>query len=346
MSRRTAATLAALVVAILAVGAGAVYAYDSSHSDRIAKGVRIGGVNVGGLSADAARARLRNQLEQPLREPVIVRAGSRSFHLTAREAHVQVDTNQLVDRAVDASRTGSFVSRAWRDLTGGTVSRSLTPQVVYSKAAVQRLVDRVRVAVARAPRNADVDITVANVEVQPSKPGRTIDTKSLRSRVEAALLDSNASHHLRAKLKRVQPEVTTHEVAARYPSIITIDRNTHRLRLFKHLHLAKTYPIAVGMAGLETPAGRYTIQDKQVNPSWHVPDSSWAGSLAGKVIPPGPDNPIKARWMGIYNGAGIHGTSDVNSIGTSASHGCIRMRIPDVEELYDRVSIGTPVYIV
>jgi lipoprotein-anchoring transpeptidase ErfK/SrfK len=82
------------------------------------------------------------------------------------------------------------------------------------------------------------------------------------------------------------------------------------------------------------------------NPSWHVPDSDWAGDLAGEVIPPGPENPIKARWMGIYDGAGIHGTDAVNSIGTNASHGCIRMRIPDVEELYDRVKVGTPVYIV
>jgi lipoprotein-anchoring transpeptidase ErfK/SrfK len=83
-----------------------------------------------------------------------------------------------------------------------------------------------------------------------------------------------------------------------------------------------------------------------VNPSWHVPQSSWAGKLAGKVIPPGPSNPIKARWMGIYDGAGIHGTDAVNSIGTNASHGCIRMRIPDVEEVYDQVKVGTPVYIV
>ena len=65
-----------------------------------------------------------------------------------------------------------------------------------------------------------------------------------------------------------------------------------------------------------------------------------------QVVPPGPDNPIKARWLGIYDGAGIHGTDAVNSIGTNASHGCIRMRIPDVEALYDQVKVGTPVLIV
>ena len=101
----------------------------------------------------------------------------------------------------------------------------------------------------------------------------------------------------------------------------------------------------MGQAGLETPAGQYTIDDKQVNPSWHVPDSPWAGDLAGQVIPPGPDDPIKARWMGFYNGAGIHGTDEVSSLGTAASHGCVRMSIPDVIELYPQVPLGTPIYI-
>jgi lipoprotein-anchoring transpeptidase ErfK/SrfK len=87
------------------------------------------------------------------------------------------------------------------------------------------------------------------------------------------------------------------------------------------------------------------VQNKAVNPSWFVPNKPWAGSLAGKVIPPGPENPIKSRWMGIYDGAGIHGTSDTASIGTPASHGCIRMLIPEVEELYDQVPVRTPIYI-
>jgi len=98
-------------------------------------------------------------------------------------------------------------------------------------------------------------------------------------------------------------------------------------------------------SGLETPAGLYHIQDKEVNPSWHVPNSAWAGALAGRVIPPGPDDPIKARWMGVAAGAGIHGTDELGSLGTAASHGCIRMAIPDVIALYDQVPLGSPVFI-
>ena len=98
--------------------------------------------------------------------------------------------------------------------------------------------------------------------------------------------------------------------------------------------------------GLETPAGLYAIQNKAVNAAWSVPNSAWAGSLAGQVVPGGaPDNPLKARWMGIFAGAGIHGTDQVGSLGTAASHGCVRMAIPDVIELYDQVKVQTPVYI-
>ena len=82
-----------------------------------------------------------------------------------------------------------------------------------------------------------------------------------------------------------------------------------------------------------------------MNPSWQVPNSSWAGSLAGRTIPPGPDDPLKARWLGIFAGAGIHGTEELGSLGSAASHGCIRMSIPDVIQLYPQVPVGAPIYI-
>ena len=82
-----------------------------------------------------------------------------------------------------------------------------------------------------------------------------------------------------------------------------------------------------------------------MDPSWHVPNSAWAGSLAGQVIPPGPADPLKARWIGIFDGAGIHGTDELSSLGSAASHGCVRMAIPDVIDLYDRVQVGDPIYI-
>ena len=141
------------------------------------------------------------------------------------------------------------------------------------------------------------------------------------------------------------PDPTTRALARRYRFYIAVSRRERRLRLFEHLKLARAYVIAVGRIGLETPGGLYRIDDKQVNPSWHVPKSAWAGSLAGRVIPPGPADPLKARWMGFYDGAGIHGTDDLSSLGTAASHGCIRMSIPNVIQLYAIVPLQTPVFV-
>ena len=144
-----------------------------------------------------------------------------------------------------------------------------------------------------------------------------------------------------------RPRVTLRDLRRHYAWLIGVSRPRKELRLYRHLRLVKIYPIAVGQIGLETAAGRYEIQTKAINPAWSVPREPWAGSLAGRVIPPGsPDNPLKARWMGFHDGEGIHGTDDVGSLGTAASHGCIRMSVPDVKQLYRRVSLHTPVFIV
>jgi lipoprotein-anchoring transpeptidase ErfK/SrfK len=206
-------------------------------------------------------------------------------------------------------------------------------------------VNRVKRSVDRPSRNASVRFQTASLPAIPSETGLKLNARRLLRRVERALTQTGSGRRVRVNVKVTQPDVTTNQLAKKYPYVVTIDRAGFKLRYFKRLRLAKAYPIAVGMAGLETPSGLYHIQDKQVNPSWHVPNSDWAGKLAGRVIPPGPDNPIKARWMGIYAGAGIHGTAELGSLGSAASHGCIRMAIPDVEQLYDKVPLKTPVFI-
>ena len=118
---------------------------------------------------------------------------------------------------------------------------------------------------------------------------------------------------------------------------MVVDRSNFTLTLYEDLELAKTYTVAIGAAGFDTPVGEYSIQNMAVDPDWNVPEAEWAGDLAGTVVPGGtPENPLKERWMGIFDGAGIHGTDDVASLGSAASHGCVRMAIPDVIELYDQ----------
>ena len=128
--------------------------------------------------------------------------------------------------------------------------------------------------------------------------------------------------------------------------MITIDQSSFKLRLFKNFKVVRTYRVAVGQSQYPTPNGRFAIQSKQVNPVWSVPNSPWAGELGGSTVGGGSAaNPLKARWMGVAGSIGIHGTGQSGSIGTRASHGCIRMHVPDVIALFKRVSVGTQVLI-
>jgi lipoprotein-anchoring transpeptidase ErfK/SrfK len=336
----------ALALVVLGALAGAVYAYDHSRRDEIAKGIRVGGVDVGGLTATEARARLQRRILDPLREPIVVTHGGQTWRLSAQKARIAANLDATVSQALERSRQGGLFERTWRGLTGDNLAATLDPQVSYSRGAVTRLVRRIAADVDREPVDAKVSITGAGVTKDPSHEGRRLRTRSLRRQIRAAITSPTAGRAFTAQTATVEPKVTTAQLADKYGTVLIVNRGAFKLTLYKRLKVAKTYSIAVGRAGLETPAGLYTIANKAVNPAWHVPKSAWAGDLAGKVISgDDPSNPIKARWLGIYDGVGIHGTSEDASIGTQASHGCIRMHIPDVEDLYPRVPVGTPVYI-
>jgi hypothetical protein len=333
------------VVAILIAATGGLLAYDSSARGTIPDGVSAGGVELGGLSASQARARLHAHYHELLSRTVVLSYGERRFELTARAARVSFDVEGTVQAALDESRRQGFVTRVWRSLTGGRVDAALAPKMRFSRRAVARLVDRVRAAIDRPAQDATVAFSGSSLSRVPSRRGLAVRNRRLTRSIEAALTDAGAPRELRIPVRATDPKVTSASLAFRYPTVITIDRGGFTLRLWKSLKLARSYSIAVGRAGLETPAGLYHIADKEVDPSWHVPNSAWAGALAGTTVPPGPQDPIKARWLGIYNGAGIHGTDELGSLGSAASHGCIRMAIPDVIELYSRTPLGTPVYI-
>ncbi len=341
------ATRIALVgaLALLIAAAVAAYALDHANADEIANGVRVDGVPIGGLSDADAKRKLRDELVKPLEQPVTVTFEDKKFVLGPKHLDVQANVAGMVRAAHAASSEGDLPSRLWRYATGDDVSVNLPARVTYSHSGVDDFINVLAEQIDRQPTDASVHATPASLNLVPGSDGVSLDKDKLRARLNSEIRANDGRRIVSAPVHRVKTTVTTDQLAAKYPTYITIDRSNFELRLWKNLKLEKTYPIAVGMQGLETPAGTYTIDDKQVNPSWHVPDSAWAGDLAGKVIPPGPADPIKARWMGFFNGAGIHGTDETTSIGSAASHGCVRMLIPDVIDLYDRVPLGTPIYI-
>lgn len=345
MRHRSFILLAGLLM-LLIFGSVGVYAVDAAQEDTIAEGVTVAGVDVGGMNADAARRAVAEQVEEPLGRPLEVTYGRRSFKLDAADAGVRVDVDAMVQEAVEKSRNGTIVSRVARSVTGGGVDADVPARVTYDEARVDRLVARVKRSIERPATDAKVDFSGGSLEKVPGRPGLTLRTAALRDAVADEIVHPSPERVVEARVRKTRPKVGIDELAGKYPTVVAVDRGGFTLRLYKKLKLVESYRIAVGQQGLETPAGRYQVQNKAVNPAWSVPNRPWAGKLAGRVIPGGrADNPLKARWLGFYDGAGIHGTSDLASLGTAASHGCIRMAVPDVMEVYDEVPVGAPVYI-
>jgi lipoprotein-anchoring transpeptidase ErfK/SrfK len=336
--------LVAVLLLVLIGGSVAAFAYDSSRDDVIAEGVTIAGVDVGGMKTEAARRLVRQELQKPLERPIAVFRGEQRFRLSAHDAGVRADVGGMVDEALQQSRDGSIFSRVARDITGGEENAQVSARVSYSSDAVEQLVERVEGKLNRPARDAEVDFP--SLEKVKEQKGRRVRTAMLEQRIAQALTVPGVERRVKAPVRILKPKVTQAELAGKYPVVLIADRYNFKLRLYKDLNLQKEYTVAVGALGFDTPAGLYHIQNKAVDPAWHVPERDWAGDLAGTIVPGGtPQNPLKARWMGIYDGAGIHGTDQTYSLGTAASHGCIRMGIPDVIELYDQVPVGAPIYI-
>jgi L,D-transpeptidase ErfK/SrfK len=121
---------------------------------------------------------------------------------------------------------------------------------------------------------------------------------------------------------------------------LVIKLRERRVYVYRGDRTEKSFPIAIGRRGWETPTGKFKVLHMERDPSWEHP-------LNGQVIPPGPNNPLGARWIGFWtdgrNYIGFHGTPNEGLVGQAVSHGCIRMRNRDVEALYEMVRVGTPV---
>lgn len=335
-----------LALAIMLGGAGAIYAYDSSRGDVIAKGVTVGGVDIGGLTPAAAKSRLEAQYVAALQKPIVINHAPESWKLSAKEAHIRTNIDAVIAEALTRSDQGNIISRSYRRLTGGSVDTTLDPQVTYSDKAIIRLLDKVRKGVNRQPVNAQLSISLDGFKKVDSKVGLKIDATDLHKQIEAAITSTTAKRSFVAETAKTQPKVTTKSLAKSAGTVLVVNKSKFTVKIYKNLKLEKTYPIAIGAPGHDTPEGTFHVQNKQVDPVWSVPNSPWAGELAGTTVAGGIGaNPLKARWMGVTDGVGFHGTSDDGSIGSAASHGCMRMHVSDVIDMYPRVPVGATVYI-
>lgn len=343
MTRATIFGLAAVTAAMF-VFVVAILIIDSARSDVIADDVRIGTLDVGGMDRDEARALVQRELGDSVANPVTATYRKQRFVLRPADAQAKLDAAASVDAAIARSREGNPFSRV---LAGADARGTVTPRVSFSRAAVQDFAGRVAKRLDRGARDADIEWRDGKLDRTRARSGLEVQRARLVETLASVMSNPASRRTIDVPVKVTErPDRTFEDLAKRYPTVIAVDRDSKQLRLYKNLQLEHKYRIAVGKGGNETTAGRYKIQEKKVNPEWNAPDSDWAGELAGQTIPAGdPRNPLEARWMGFNASQGIHGTADIESLGSAASHGCIRMAVKDVKELYSKVEMGAPVFV-
>jgi lipoprotein-anchoring transpeptidase ErfK/SrfK len=310
-------TLAAL---LFSAGLACAAAPASTPTHTIPGGVVVSGIRVGGLTAEPARDRISAAFDRPLR--IVVPKGTTT--VDPARAGAQVD----VDAAVSAA-------------LGATPGSAIAVPVQYSRARAGKIVDELAKRYDRAPVDAAVTGADANGPVfSPAKAGLAVDRRTMRAAIGQLLRDGT-----RAPLHLLTNPVPPAKTVATFGPVIVVTRSTNTLRLYRGTRLVRTFRVATGQAVYPTPSGLWRIVDKQRNPWWYPPTyDDWAKGL--KPVPPGPSNPLGTRWMGLNApGVGIHGTDAPTSIGYSASHGCIRMQVPEAEWLFEHVRVGTPVVI-
>jgi hypothetical protein len=297
------------------------FAPASSQMPAIAPGVSVGGIDVGGLTSEPARAKLEDAFAKSI--PIV--SGKRHWWASPQRLGAGAAIDVAISRALEA----------------GSGER-LDLGVAFSHDGVRRFVNEVARTFDQEPVDARLVGLTGNRRPQITESVNGIAARRALLERELVLeLEQGKRESIVLPTRTVPAKVTR----ATFGPVIVISRGANTLWLYDSTNLVRTFRVATGRSQYPTPSGLWSIVDMQMNPWWRPPNSDWAKGL--KPIPPGPGNPLGTRWMGLSApGVGIHGTPDAASIGYSASHGCIRMPIPDAEWLFQHVHVGVPVYIV
>ncbi len=307
------------LILILFVALACAAAPDAARTPQVAAGVRLGGVDLSGLTAESARTSIVSALAKPI--PVV--AGDISWYAWPDRVGLRASPEAALAAAL-AARPDARI---------GVPAR-------WSQQRVERFVAQVAAGFDKPGVPAQL-VTVAHGKpvIREAHPGVAVNRAVLARELTTELRTGS-----RRALSIPTRPVRAAKTRAMFGPVIWIDRATNTLRLYDSTKLQRVFRVATGRSQYPTPSGMWHVVDKQENPWWRPPNSPWA--VGAKPIPPGPGNPLGTRWMGLdAAGVGIHGTPDAASIGYSASHGCIRMHISDAEWLFGHVDIGTPVYI-
>ena len=329
-----------VVLLVVGVGSLLLISADKAASARIPSGTVIADVPVGRMSAAEAMDRLRPIVEEPLRRTMVITSGDFEVKTTPWDLGFRADLTGTVRRALQRGADGNPISRLGQRLLSDGEPTFLDVPPSWGEGTLDAVLADAATQLEAAPQNGDLDLSTGFITFTPAKPGQTLDVDASRQAVMQGV--ERGAETVTLVTKSVEPEGN----AVATEKVILVRTGENKLYLYDGGKIVNEWAVATGAAGFPTPTGVYEITQKILNPSWYNPGSAWARGMP-KVIGPGRGNPLGTKALALSaSGILIHATSDVGSIGYSASHGCIRMTEETEAELFALVDQGTRVAIV
>jgi len=336
-------------VLLLLLSAASVWAVVSDYLTRdiVTKGVTLVGHDLTGMNGAQVKTTIEDAVSTPMMRPVTVTGDNKTWVLDPKQV-VSVDVGSMFKQAYAPRRSATLVTRLASRIAGRPLAADVKPAFSVDTSVATAWIKHTAAAINRKPVDATRSAAPHYaIRITPAVYGASLDqTKALDELSQALTADAaiaTTSRVVSLPVNSIRPKV----LQSSFKMAIVVSLSQCRLRLYNGTKLIKTYAIAPGQPAWPTPKGDFKIVTKQANAPWYNPHSTWSASMPD-VIPGGPGNPMGDRKIGInYPGVFMHGVppGEYGSIGSHASHGCMRMLPSQVHDLYARVSIGDPVFI-
>jgi len=337
--------LCALLMAFIVASVWAVVS-DYQSLAVVSDGVTLVGRDLAGMTRDQVRTAIDESVSAPMMRPLAVTGSGGTWSLDPKGI-VTLDVDSMVDQAYAPTRNASIVTRVVSRIAGEPLPADVQPVHSVATSTLAAWVRQTAAMVDTAPVNAKRAVVKYSIRITPARYGASVDQTKAVDLLAQALTDeatlTSASRAVSLPIDAVSPKV----LESSFKRAIVVSLSQCRVRLFEGGKLIKSYLCAPGRPAWPTPTGDFSIVRKLANSPWYNPHSTWSASMPD-VIPGGPGNPMGDRKIGIdYPGIFLHGipASEYSSIGTHASHGCMRMMPSAVHDLYGRVKVGDPVFI-
>jgi len=352
MARRIAGRIVIVLVATLLLLLSATIAWaavvDYQSRGLVPKGVTVLGTDLSGMDNVQARAAIEEVVSAPMLRPVTVTGDGRTWTLAAKGI-VTIDVDAMVKQAFEPRRVATYVTRVSSEVMGGALPTVTDIKPVYSvdATAVTAWVGKTAKKINRQPENARRKLVKYAVVITPEVSGAKVNQARTRDQIINAFASedarSSASRNVTVTVNVTKAQVLT----TSFKKAIVVSLSERKVRLYDGATLVKSYDCAIGMPDFPTPKGDFIIELKRYMPTWINPGGDWAKNMPPSIAP-GENNPLGTRALNISSsGIRFHGIPDGEtwSVGEAASHGCMRMHKTDIEDLYPRVAVGTPVFI-